>query len=59
MGVLSMKTLSIIFITAWVSILTHNYILESDGNYYHFKKDSINAVCTIHKFYQDLIDDER
>ena len=47
-----MKTLIIIALTAWASIVAHNHILESDSKYYRFRKDSIDTVCAIHKFYK-------
>lgn len=49
-----MKTLLIVSITAWVTVIAHNHIIDNDVNYYRFKKTSIETVCAIHKFYKEL-----
>lgn len=49
-----MKTLITSALTAWVTVIAHNQILESDTEHYRFRKDSIDAVCAIHEFYKQF-----
>jgi uncharacterized protein with ACT and thioredoxin-like domain len=47
-----MKTLIIISLTAWVTVIAHNEILDNDKDHYRFRRDSIDTVCAIHEFYK-------